>query len=70
MREKIGCCCLLSLYEFKGSKTHVIDPANGELIPLFNPRTQNWSHHFSWANGGTHIVAELRQVVPLCLLYD
>jgi hypothetical protein len=41
--------------EFKGSKTHAIDPATGMLIPLFNPRTQIWAEHFNWVNGGTHI---------------
>lgn len=42
--------------EFKGARTHTTDPANRELVPLFNPRKQVWREHFSWANGGTHIV--------------
>jgi 5-methylcytosine-specific restriction endonuclease McrA len=42
--------------EFKGAKTHALDPATGELVPLFNPRTQLWSVHFTWAIGGSHIV--------------
>ena len=32
---------------FKGSDIASIDPAHGELTPLFNPRTQEWSEHFS-----------------------
>jgi len=42
--------------EFKGSKTHTPDPATGTLAPLFNPRKQSWTEHFTWANGGTHII--------------
>lgn len=42
--------------EFKGSKTHALDPATSSLALLFNPRTQSWTKHFTWANGGTHIV--------------
>jgi len=32
---------------FKGSDIASIDPASGELTPLFNPRTQEWGEHFS-----------------------
>ena len=31
---------------FKGSDIASIDPPSGELTPLFNPRTQEWSEHF------------------------
>ncbi|KAF3885694.1 MULTISPECIES: HNH endonuclease [Nostocales] len=41
--------------EFKGAKTHAIDPQTSQLVPLFNPRQQFWQEHFSWVNGGTHI---------------
>lgn len=41
--------------EFKGAKTHAVDPEMGQLVALFNPRTQIWTEHFSWVNGGTHI---------------
>jgi 5-methylcytosine-specific restriction endonuclease McrA len=41
--------------EFKRAKTHVTDPATGELVSLFNPRQLRWSDHFLWTNGGTHI---------------
>lgn len=36
---------------FKGSDIASIDPAHGELTPLFNPRTQEWSEHFSLERG-------------------
>jgi hypothetical protein len=42
--------------EFKGSKTHALDTASGEVVRLYNPRTQRWHDHFAWANGGSHII--------------
>jgi hypothetical protein len=44
------------LNEFKGAKIEAVDPETQMLSPLFNPRTHNWADHFSWANGGTHIM--------------
>jgi HNH endonuclease len=34
----------------KGMSTHATDPTTGEMIALFDPRTQNWSEHFTWAD--------------------
>lgn len=31
---------------FKGPNIATRDPASGEVIPLFNPRTDHWSEHF------------------------
>jgi len=42
--------------EFKGAKTEAIDPETQQLIPLYNPRTDNWADHFFWGNGGTHVI--------------
>lgn len=42
--------------EFKGVKTDAIDPGTGQLVPLFNSRTQVWRDHFAWVNGGTHVI--------------
>ncbi len=41
---------------FKGSDIASVDPATGELVALFNPRTQTWSEHFHVQGG---------QIVPL-----
>ncbi len=41
--------------EFKGTKTHAVDPKTKQLVKLFNPRTQNWKEHFTWVNNGIHI---------------
>ena len=39
---------------FKGSDIASIDAVTGELVALFNPRTQKWLEHFQ-LNGG-HII--------------
>jgi HNH endonuclease len=31
---------------FKGSDIATFDPHTGYIVPLFNPRTQNWPDHF------------------------
>jgi HNH endonuclease len=36
---------------FKGSDIASGDPLTGEFVPLFNPRTQLWSEHFSLHGG-------------------
>ena len=36
----------------KGLKVTVEDPATGEFVSLFNPRTQNWIEHFSVSPSG------------------
>jgi hypothetical protein len=41
---------------FKGSDIASVDHVTGELVALFNPRTQRWTEHFS-LNGG--------RIVPL-----
>jgi hypothetical protein len=42
--------------EFKGAKTEAPDPETGQVVPLFNPRTEMWRANFVWGNGGTHII--------------
>ena len=44
--------------EFKGAKTFEVDPATTQLAALFNPRSQQWSDHFAWVNGGTYIAGK------------
>jgi hypothetical protein len=43
---------------YKGDRTEAIDPESGETVPLFNPRTQVWSDHFQWIEGGLRIVGK------------
>jgi hypothetical protein len=44
--------------EAKGVLTEARDPESGEYVPLFNPRLQRWSEHFSWSETGTRIVGK------------
>ena len=53
-RENLAASCY-RCNEFKGAKTHAVDPETGQFVALFNPRTQIWTAHFLWVNGGTHI---------------
>ncbi len=57
-RDDIGnlCAACYRCNEYKGSKTHGLDPLTSEFVPLFNPRADSWREHLAWANGGTHIV--------------
>lgn len=32
----------------KSNKMHALDPETEEIVPLYNPRTSNWSDHFQW----------------------
>jgi hypothetical protein len=36
---------------YKGPNISGLDPANGELTPLFHPRRHKWSHHFRYEGG-------------------
>ena len=40
----------------KGDKTTALDPETGQSVPLFNPRTQNWFHHFRWSEDGLRVI--------------
>ena len=44
--------------EAKGVLTEAIDPETGISVPLFNPRTQVWTEHFSWSDDGTSIIGQ------------
>lgn len=35
----------------KWARVSAPDPETGEIVSLFNPRTQDWSEHFSWSDG-------------------
>lgn len=36
----------------KARATSAPDSATDEIVPLFHPRTQNWSEHFEWIQNG------------------
>jgi 5-methylcytosine-specific restriction endonuclease McrA len=40
----------------KYTSTHVIDPASGSIVPLYNPRLDIWAEHFEWFENFTEII--------------
>lgn len=54
VRENLWLACT-RCNDFKGDRSDAIDPATGERVPIFNPRTQLWSDHFAWSLDGTSI---------------
>jgi hypothetical protein len=34
--------------QHKGPNIAAIDPESGQLVPLFHPRRDRWSQHFTW----------------------
>jgi len=36
-------------------KEQAPDPVTGRAVPLYNPRTQIWGHHFVWSADATRI---------------
>jgi len=49
------CASCYRCNELKGVRTHVLDPLSKTLVPLYNPRIQQWSDHFQWVDGGIHV---------------
>lgn len=41
---------------YKSDKTTAVDPETGEVVKLFNPRTQDWFEHFQWTEDGLRVV--------------
>ena len=40
----------------KSDRVHVPDPMSDTLVPLFNPRKQEWGEHFRWH--GTRLIGK------------
>jgi hypothetical protein len=45
--ENLALACFFC-NRFKGPNLAGIDPASGQIVPLFHPRLQLWSEHFQW----------------------
>ena len=41
---------------YKGDRTTAVDPDTREMVPLFNPREQNWFEHFRWSPDGLRVI--------------
>ena len=48
--ENLALACF-DCNRFKGSDIASLDPGTGDLVALFNPRTQGWNEHFSLTSG-------------------
>jgi|GEM_PF-3273097 len=46
-RNNLALACL-HCNRHKGPNLAGLDPANGDIAPLFNPRRDAWSDHFEW----------------------
>jgi hypothetical protein len=47
-----------------------IDPETQEISPIFNPRSQRWSEHFLWLNGGIIIQGMTATGRATCIRLD
>jgi hypothetical protein len=48
--SNLALCCVIC-NRYKGSNIAALNPANGDLVRLFNPRLDKWSHHFRVLDG-------------------
>ena len=55
--EENLCLACPSCNRAKSGQTHAPDPLSEQIVPLFNPNTQNWFEHFRWSEDGTLIMA-------------
>lgn len=42
--------------ERRGNRVEAQDPDTGEMIPVFNPRREQWSSHFAWDGESLRII--------------
>ena len=40
----------------KSDRQNAADTLNGHIVPLFNPRQDNWAQHFIWSGNGRLII--------------
>ena len=43
---------------FKSDRTEWTDSGSGQVMPIFNPRTQRWADHFEWTTDGLRIIGK------------
>jgi hypothetical protein len=68
--ENLALSCMLC-NKYKGSDLASVDPATGDLVPLFNPCFQEWADHFRIVQGRfIPLTATGRATVRLLQLND
>lgn len=55
VEENLWLSCRLC-NEAKGVRIEAMEMESNQIVPLFNPRTQNWKDHFAWSGDGTLIL--------------
>jgi HNH endonuclease len=50
------CFCCFWCNTYKHARTQALDVRTGRVVPLFNPRMDNWHEHFRWSPTYTRIV--------------
>ena len=53
--ENLACACG-GCNGSKYNKTHVADPFDGKIVPLFHPRQMSWYDHFAWPPDFLYII--------------
>jgi len=53
--SNLACACT-ACNGHKHSSIAAADPFNHQLVPLFHPRQQRWSEHFSWSEDGLRVI--------------
>jgi len=68
--DNLALACL-RCNRYKGPNIGSFDPLTGNLVPFFNPRTQEWSDHFALEDAVIRpLTAEARVTVKLLRLND
>jgi hypothetical protein len=68
--ENLAFACI-QCNRFKGPNIASLDPETGRLVPLFNPRTDQWSEHFCpWGGRIIALTAVARATAALLHLND
>ena len=50
-----NCLASSACNTFKSDLTEALDPVSQKIVPLFNPRSQQWAEHFVWSSDKTQI---------------
>lgn len=50
------CLSCSACNQSKSRTTNAVDPDSGSTELLFNPRTQKWTDHFRWIDGGLRVL--------------
>jgi hypothetical protein len=50
------CLACVGCNGFKLDFQSGLDPETGQETPLYNPRVQDWHHHFRWSDDGLRVV--------------